>query len=159
MTWFKGTGTMLVTLFIFVFVGAWLYFTATKVDVAPIFNRKGVATIDQYQRAKDILQIIFPLATAAVGFWFGNQQTAQAQKQADNATKRASDAHQQAQASQAKVEAILGASSDPNLLQKATAAVPGAFAGATQSSGEIPRPSDASKANGDNGTSDDGAAH
>src|SRR5450755_3899206 len=118
MTWIKGAGTIVVTLFIFVIVGAWLYFTATKVGVAPIFNSKGVATVDQYQRAKDILQIVFPLATAAVGFWFGNQQTAQAQKQADSATQRASDAHQQAQASQAKVEAILGASTDPNLMQK-----------------------------------------
>jgi hypothetical protein len=159
MTWFKGAGTMMVTLFIFVIVGVWLYFTATKVDVAPIFNSKGVATIDQYQRAKDILQIVFPLATAAVGFWFGNQQTAQAQKQADSATQRASDAHQQAQASQAKVEAILGASSDPNLMQKAAAAAPSAFANVAQVPGGTPPQADANKANGGNVDADDGAAH
>ncbi len=42
MTWIKGAGTIMVTLFIFVIVGAWLLFTATKVNVAPIFNSKGI---------------------------------------------------------------------------------------------------------------------
>jgi len=128
MTWIKGAGTIVVTLFIFVIVGAWLYFTATKVGVAPVFNSKGIPTIDQYGRAKDILLIVFPLATAAVGFWFGNQQTAQAQKQADTATQSAQLAHAQARQSQAKVEAILGASNDTELIQKAKAASPSAFA-------------------------------
>ena len=128
MTWIKGAGTIIVTLFIFAIVGAWLLFTATKINVAPVFNSKGITTIDQYQRAKDILQIVFPLATAAVGFWFGNQQTAQAQKQADTATQAAQSAHTQARASQAKVEAILGVSNDPELINKAKTAAPGAFA-------------------------------
>jgi hypothetical protein len=113
MTWIRGAGTIIVTLFIFAIVGAWLYFTASKVGVAPIFNSKGVPTIDQYQRAKDILQIVFPLATAAVGFWFGNQGAAQA--------------HAQARQSQAKVEAILGASNDTDLINKAKGTAPGAF--------------------------------
>jgi hypothetical protein len=127
MTWIKGAGTIIVTIFIFVIVSTWLYFTATKVGVAPVFNSKGVATIDQYQRAKDLLQIVFPLATAAVGFWFGNQQTVQAQKQADTATQSAQAAHDQARQSQAKVEAILGASNDADLIKKAQVAAPGAF--------------------------------
>jgi hypothetical protein len=125
--WIKSAGTIIVTLFIFVIVGAWLYFTASKVGVVPLFNSKGTVTIDQYQRAKDILQIVFPLATAAVGFWFGSQGTVQAQNQADKATQTAQVAHDQAQKSQAKVEAILGASEDPNLITKAATAAPSVF--------------------------------
>jgi hypothetical protein len=127
MTRFRSIGTLFVTLFIFAIVGGWLLLTGFKIGISPSFNAKGAVTIDQYARAKDVLQIVFPLATAAVGFWFGNQGTVQAQNQADKATQNAQDAHTQARRSQAKVEAILGASNDADLINKAKAAAPGAF--------------------------------
>jgi hypothetical protein len=76
-------------------------------------NSKGAVIVDQYQRAKDILFIVFPLATAAVGYWFGNQGRARAQEEARQA--------------QSKVTAVLGSSNDGDLLRKAADCFPAAF--------------------------------
>jgi hypothetical protein len=56
---------------------------------------------------------VFPLATAAVGYWFGNQGRARAQEQAQQA--------------QSKVTAVLGTSADSELLKNAAAIFPAAF--------------------------------
>jgi hypothetical protein len=39
-----------------------------------------VVTMDTYQRSKDILTIVLPLATTVIGFWFGNQGASAARK-------------------------------------------------------------------------------
>jgi len=117
MNWIKGIGSVLLTIFIFGIVIWWLAVVLSKIGMAPVVNSKGAITLDQYGRAKDILTFVFPLATAAVGFWFGNQGTVQAQQQADTA--------------HARTEALLGASTDPQLMAKAATAAPSAFPGVT----------------------------
>jgi heme/copper-type cytochrome/quinol oxidase subunit 2 len=112
-TLMKSVGTMVVTIFVFGIVIWWLIVVLSKIGTAPGVNSKGAVTLDQYQRSKDILQIVFPLATAAVGYWFGNRGTARAQDQAHQAQNRLS--------------AVLGASNEPDILTRAAASAPDAF--------------------------------
>jgi hypothetical protein len=109
----KSIGTVVITVFVFGIVIWWLVIVLGKIGVAPTVNSKGAVIVDQYQRAKDILLVVFPLATAAVGYWFGNQGRAKAQDQAQEA--------------QNKVTAVLGSSDDGQLLRKAATSFPAAF--------------------------------
>lgn len=127
MNWIKGIGSVLLTIFIFGIVIWWLAIVLSKIGMAPVINAKGAIALDQYGRAKDILTFVFPLATAAVGFWFGNQGTVQAQQQADTARQSSQAAHEQAKQSQTKLETVLGVSEDSHLIEKAAAAAPSAF--------------------------------
>jgi hypothetical protein len=81
----KSIGTVAVTVFVFGIVVWWLIVVLSKIGIAPTVNSKGAVTVDQYQRAKDILQVFFPLATAALGCWFGNRGTAKAQDRRNSA--------------------------------------------------------------------------
>jgi hypothetical protein len=109
----KSIGTIVITVFVFGIVIWWLAVVLNRLGTAPQVNSKGAVIVDQYQRAKDILFIVFPLATAAVGYWFGNQGRARAQEQAQQA--------------QSKVTAVLGSSNDGDLLRKAADSFPAAF--------------------------------
>jgi hypothetical protein len=109
----KSVGTILVTVFVFGIVIWWLAVVLSRIGSAPSVNPSGAVIVDQYERAKDILLVVFPLATAAVGYWFGNQGRARAQEQAQQA--------------QSKVTAVLGTSADGELLKKAAATFPAAF--------------------------------
>lgn len=112
-TLMKNIGTIVVTVFAFGIVLWWLIVVLNKIGTAPTVNSKGAVTLDQYQRAKDILLIVFPLATAAVGYWLGSRGTAKAQDQAQQA--------------HSKLAAVLNASPDTNLLNRAAEAFPAAF--------------------------------
>lgn len=109
----KSIGTILITVFVFGIVIWWLAVVLNRIGTTPTVNATGTVIVDQYQRAKDILLVVFPLATAAVGYWFGNQGRARAQEQAQQA--------------QSKVTAVLGTSDDGALLKKAAASFPAAF--------------------------------
>lgn len=109
----KSIGTVVITVFVFGIVIWWLAVVLDRLGTAPQVNSKGAVTVDQYQRATDILFVVFPLATAAVGYWLGNQGRARAQEQAQQA--------------QGKVTAVLGSSADGELLKKAAATFPAAF--------------------------------
>lgn len=109
----KSVGTIVITVFVFGIVIWWLAVVLNRLGTAPKVNSKGAVIVDQYQRATDILFVVFPLATAAVGYWFGNQGRARAQEQAQQA--------------QSKVTAVLGSSDDGELLKKAAATFPAAF--------------------------------
>jgi hypothetical protein len=109
----KSIGTILITVFVFGIVIWWLAVVLGRIGTAPTVTSKGAVIVDQYERAKDILLVVFPLATAAVGYWFGNQGRARAQEQAQQA--------------QSKVTAVLGASADGELLKKAATSFPAAF--------------------------------
>jgi hypothetical protein len=109
----KSIGSILITVFVFGIVIWWLAVVLSRIGSAPTVTSNGAVIVDQYERAKDILLIVFPLATAAVGYWFGNQGRARAQEQAQQA--------------QSKVTAVLGTSADAELLKKAAATFPAAF--------------------------------
>jgi heme/copper-type cytochrome/quinol oxidase subunit 2 len=109
----KSVGTILITVFVFGIVIWWLAVVLSRIGSAPTVNSSGAVIVDQYERAKDILLVVFPLATAAVGYWFGNQGRARAQEQAQQA--------------QSKMIAVLGTSADGELLKKAAATFPAAF--------------------------------
>jgi hypothetical protein len=109
----KSIGTIVITVFVFGIVIWWLAVVLNRLGTAPQVNSKGAVIVDQYQRATDILFVVFPLATAAVGYWFGNQGRTRAQDQAQQA--------------QSKVTAVLGSSDDGDLLRKAAESFPAAF--------------------------------
>jgi hypothetical protein len=109
----KSIGTVVITVFVFGIVIWWLTVVLNRLGTAPQVNAKGAVIVDQYQRATDILFVVFPLATAAVGYWFGNQGRSRAQDQAQQA--------------QSKLTAVLGTSADGDLLKNAAAAFPVAF--------------------------------
>src|SRR5262249_21946071 len=109
----KSIGSILITVFVFGIVIWWLAVVLSRISSAPTVTSNGAVIVDQYERAKDILLIVFPLATAAVGYWFGNQGRARAQEQAQQA--------------QSKVTAVLGTSADSELLKNAAATFPAAF--------------------------------
>jgi len=109
----KSIGSILITVFVFGIVIWWLAVVLSRIGSTPTVTSKGAVIVDQYERAKDILLIVFPLATAAVGYWFGNQGRARAQEQAQQA--------------QSKVTAVLGTSADGELLKNAAATFPAAF--------------------------------
>jgi len=109
----KSIGTVVITVFVFGIVIWWLAVVLNRLGTAPQVNAKGAVIVDQYQRATDILFVVFPLATAAVGYWFGNQGRSRAQEQAQQA--------------QSKLTAVLGTSADGDLLKNAAATFPVAF--------------------------------
>jgi hypothetical protein len=113
----KSAGPVLVTCVVFGIAIWWLAIVLSKIGVAPTVSSKGAAAVDQYQRAKDILQFVLPLATAAVGYWFGNHGASKVQEQAQQAHN--------------KLNAVLDASTEGGLLTKARASFPSAFADMT----------------------------
>ncbi|MDQ2707546.1 MAG: hypothetical protein M3Z25_07870 [Actinomycetota bacterium] len=84
-----------------------------RVTAQGVNTGSGNIVVDEYQRAKDILLVVHPLVTTTFGFWFGAQGKDQAQTRADQA-------HQQ-------LTAVVAASTDPEILQKAKTSSPHAF--------------------------------
>jgi hypothetical protein len=82
--------------------------------------------VDTYQRSSDVLHLVLPLLTIALGYWFGAAGK-------ERAEKRAQDAQGEATAAKQKLSVVLGMSNEPDLLDKAKAAYPEAF-------GDTPNP-------------------
>lgn len=123
----KSLGAVMTTVFIFIILFWWLVAVAKHISTAPTVNSSGAVTLDIFQRSKDILLVILPLATTAIGFWLGNHDAARAQKVAQVATDSAKEAHEGAAAAQARLNAVVDVS-EPNTLEKAKSAHPDAFA-------------------------------
>jgi hypothetical protein len=88
-------GTVIVSAALFVIVLVWLVIVAMNLGKVPIYNSDGTVKLDQYARAKDIFALVLPFLTTVAGFWLGSQGTAQAQRQAANATAVARKAQEQ----------------------------------------------------------------
>jgi hypothetical protein len=84
-------------------------------------------TLDTYQRAKDVLLVVLPLLTTALGYWFGAAGR-------ESAEAKASAALSEAKRTQQKLEGVLGSSREQDLLSKAQALYPDAFGLARQAS-------------------------
>jgi hypothetical protein len=76
--------------------------------------------VDSYHRSSDVLHILVPLLTIALGYWFGSEGK-------ENAEKRASAAQEDAATVRRQLAAVLGSSSEPDLLSKARDADKDAF--------------------------------
>ncbi len=122
----KGLGALITTAFIFVILLWWLIVVALHVGTNPVVNADGVVTLDTFQRTKDILLVVLPLATTAVGFWLGSQGTAQAQETAQTATRTAETAQAEAVAAKDQLMALVDVS-EAHKLQEARNAHPAAF--------------------------------
>jgi hypothetical protein len=106
--WFRGIFTVAILLA----AAWWLYVVASKLGKAPTKDAQG-NVVDEYQRAKDVLLVVLPLVTTAIGYWFGAQGK-------EKAEEKASQANDQSRA-------IAAVSGDPDILAKARAKYPSAF--------------------------------
>lgn len=107
--WIRG----IVTVAILLVAGWWLYQVSMRLGTAPTKDGQGNVLVDEYQRAKDILLVVLPLVTTAVGYWFGVQGKEKAEDKADQAKEEA--------------KAIVATSEDSDLLSKAREKYPRSF--------------------------------
>jgi secreted protein with Ig-like and vWFA domain len=129
-------GPMIVTLISFGLVGWALYHVFGNLDTVPKTNRNGTIIANPLQNAKDVLTVVVPFASAAVGFWFGSDGKSKAQDQAQQAHTQAQQAQTQAEVQRGRADreqkqktAVLQAASEDtqNLLDKARHIAPEAF--------------------------------
>lgn len=99
----KGWGAISVTVLTFLVLAWWLGVVAAHLGDAPNVVG-GSVTLDVFQRSKDILLVVLPLATTAVGFWLGNQGVEEAEKNAERAEEIAEDAQAEARESMRAAE-------------------------------------------------------
>jgi hypothetical protein len=71
---------LLSTVFVAV-IGLWAWAVYTKLGVAPVVNSDGTIQYDEFTRAKDILALLLPLATAVAGYWFAREAKEEAQEE------------------------------------------------------------------------------
>jgi hypothetical protein len=80
-TWIRGGLTfMLVAMTCW-----WLVQVAGLVQTLPVVDASGKVTVDGFGRAKDILLVILPLLTTALGYWFGAAGKAKAEESTEQA--------------------------------------------------------------------------
>jgi hypothetical protein len=91
---------VLITTGLFLFVAWWLFVVSGHLGDAPVVDKQGNVVMDEFQRTKDILLVVLPLLTTALGYWFGSEGKDKAEDAAKEATKTAKD-------EQAKVQALL----------------------------------------------------
>ena len=121
----KNVGTWITTLFVFALVAWALYYVFLDHGTAPTLDEDGKVTVDKYANSKDILAVVLPLATAAVGYWFGNKGVSDANAHADDAKAEATAAIKETEAVVAAASAKLPAGTD--ILAEAKKAHPEAF--------------------------------
>jgi hypothetical protein len=66
----------------------WLGEVAGLLSTAPETDTVGNVIVDPYQRSKDILLVVLPLLTTALGHWFGAAGKAKAEDKADAAIQQ-----------------------------------------------------------------------
>ena len=91
---------VIITAGLVVFVAWWLYLVARHIGDAPVVDTHGDVVLDKFQRAKDILLVVLPLLTTALGYWFGSEGKDQAEGKVKQAQKTAEN-------EQTKVQALL----------------------------------------------------
>jgi hypothetical protein len=117
--WLKPVGAIVVTLFTGIILVWWLVLVRDKIGATPQLDSEGNVILDEWQRAKDILLVVVPLFTAAMGYWIGSKESATAAEKADKAEKKATEAEQ-------KVEALSG-NLDPQAFQALREKYPNLF--------------------------------
>ena len=110
----------------------WLLEVAGQIPAVPTRDTEG-QVLDTYQRAKDILLVVLPLLTTALGYWFGAAGR-------ENAEAKARFAMAEANKTQQRLEGVLGSSADESLLSRAQELYPDASGLAQRSA---PHPGDA----------------
>jgi hypothetical protein len=100
----------------------WLWEVSRRIGTEPVKDDAGNVTVDEYQRAKDILLVVLPLVTTAFGFWFGSHGKEKAEKKAEDAERKTEEARaalstveQEAHAAERMVAALRAA--DPERFQ------------------------------------------
>jgi hypothetical protein len=81
----KVVGALIATLFTGAILVWWLIIVATKLGVKPEVDSAGNVVLDEFQRSKDILLVVLPLFTAALGYWVGTRGESAAKEDADKA--------------------------------------------------------------------------
>ncbi len=84
----KGWGAIVVSVLTFGVLAWWLVVVATHIGDSPVVV-DGAVALDTFQRSKDILLVVLPLATTAVGYWLGNQGADKAEESAQAAVQDA----------------------------------------------------------------------
>lgn len=130
---FRRAGAVVMTGIVVVGAAWWAVVVFMNLGVEPVYNEDGTLRIDRFSRAKDILSLILPLLTAALGFWFGSQGTVKAEKQADKAEKQADQARKAVDAAHNRevaltsVAAHTSADSEKSILELAKEQFPDHF--------------------------------
>jgi hypothetical protein len=109
-TWVRAVLTIILLLI----QAGWLVVVAAKLG-APIVKNQDGSVVDAFERAKDILLVVTPLLTTALGYWFGSAGRQEAQL-------AASSARAQADIAQRTLAGVLDSSATTGLLVKAQAA-------------------------------------
>jgi hypothetical protein len=110
---FKTLVRAIITLLLMAAAAWWLVEVATRLGMTPTKDQDGNIVLDEYQRAKDILLVVLPLVTTALGYWFGSQGKERAEDEANKAKD--------------KLTAVAATSSDPELLANARRLYPTSF--------------------------------
>ena len=85
-----------ITLLLFGLAAWWLLEVANVLDVAPTTDAKG-NVVDRFERAKDVLLVVLPLLTSALGYWFGAAGKTNSDKEARQARDKLETALDKAQ--------------------------------------------------------------
>jgi hypothetical protein len=104
---------------LFLITTYWLLEVAGQISSVPMRDNEG-NVLDTYQRSKDVLLVVLPLLTTALGYWFGAAGR-------ENAEAKATLAMSEAKRTQQKLEGVLGSSREEDLLSKAQELYPDAF--------------------------------
>jgi hypothetical protein len=111
----QNLGTILrftITLILFALAAWWLLVVYGALDVFPQRDDQG-NIVDRYQRGKDILLVVLPLLTIALGYWFGAAGKKEAEEKAEK--------------TQQKLNGVLDSTTETNLLAQAKEKYPQAF--------------------------------
>jgi hypothetical protein len=83
----KAVGAIVASVFAGAILVWWLVIVANRIGVKPTVEN-GNVTLDEYQRAKDILLVVFPLFSASLAYWVGSSGTRDAKQEATDAKKQ-----------------------------------------------------------------------
>lgn len=110
-----------ITVVLLLFAAGSLAVVLSVIGSAPVRDNTGAVVFDEYQRAKDILAVILPLVTTALGYWFGAAGR-------DHAEAKAAQAEADRQKTSMQLKGVLDTSNEQGLLEKAKEIYPEAFA-------------------------------
>ncbi len=123
----QSIGPMIVTVISFGIVCWALYYVFMNLNARPTIQN-GAITSDPLKNAMEVLTVVIPFASAAIGFWFGADGKSKAQDQAQQAQVQASTERDRAIKADQQKSAVLQAATDAEeLLEKARKIAPQAF--------------------------------
>jgi hypothetical protein len=85
----KDAGALITTVILAIMVGGWLVAVGLQLGRPVVYDSGGKVALDTFTRAKDVLTLLLPFLTTAVGFWLGTQGTTQMERQANKAAAEA----------------------------------------------------------------------